>query len=97
MAPVRAFVGVELPGAVAHSLADAVDALETLGDRLRWVRPEGVHLTLKFLGDTDPGRIPGIQDKLTETLAPFAPFRLSLRVRWMCFPKLLSGASTVSE
>ena len=60
MAPVRAFVGVELPGAVAHSLADAVDALATLGDRVRWVRPEGVHLTLKFLGDVEEERIPDV-------------------------------------
>ena len=50
---------------------------KSLGLHASWVKPGNIHLTLKFLGETDPDRIPGIQNKLTEALAPFVPFRLS--------------------
>ena len=31
---------------------------------LRWVRPEGIHLTLKFLGETPPDKVPAIEEAL---------------------------------
>jgi len=39
---------------------------------VRWVRPEGIHLTLKFLGDTPTEKVPEIKHALT-AVARHAP------------------------
>lgn len=46
----RAFVAVSPPLEVRRALLDAARGLPVTGE-VRWVRPENVHLTLKFLGD----------------------------------------------
>lgn len=47
----RLFVALNLPAAVRQALWDAITPVRTLGLPVRWVRPEGIHLTLKFLGE----------------------------------------------
>ena len=78
MAALRTFIAIDVPPAVLDTITRIQNRFKSLGLHASWVKPGNIHLTLKFLGDTDPDRIPGIQNKLTETLAPFAPFRLSL-------------------
>lgn len=49
----RLFIGVPASAAVIDALAAVRRALEATGvPRLRWVRPDALHLTLTFLGDT---------------------------------------------
>jgi 2'-5' RNA ligase len=64
--PLRLFAAIELPAGVRAALSDAAAALRAAGadEGLRWVRPEGIHLTLKFLGATDPARVPQVEDAL---------------------------------
>jgi 2'-5' RNA ligase len=44
----RLFVAVEMPEEVRRALADAVDMLRRAGvdEGLRWVRPQGIHVTI---------------------------------------------------
>ena len=64
--PLRLFVAIELPPAVRAALSDAAATLKRAGvdDGLRWVRPEGIHVTLKFLGATGPELVPQVEDAL---------------------------------
>ena len=39
--------------------------------KLRWVRPEGIHLTLKFLGNVEEHRVPSITDALAKATEAF--------------------------
>ncbi len=78
MAALRTFIAIDVPPAVLDTITCIQNRFKSLGVHASWVKPGNIHLTLKFLGDTDPDRIPGIQNKLAETLVPFAPFRLSL-------------------
>ena len=78
MAALRTFIAIDVPPAVLDTITRIQNRFKSLGLHASWVKPGNIHLTLKFLGDTDPGRISGIQNKLSEALAPFAPFRLSL-------------------
>ena len=60
-------------------LTDAIAALRS--ERiaaLRPVRPEGVHLTLKFLGDIAPELAPRIGEALEGVAGRHAPFSLAL-------------------
>ena len=58
---VRAFVAIGISQEARDTLADVINRLQQQGvSGVRWVRPEGVHLTLKFLGDVDAGLLEGI-------------------------------------
>ena len=45
---------------------------------LRWTAPDGVHLTLKFLGETSSRLLPAIERRLVESLAGQRRFPLEL-------------------
>ena len=47
----RLFVALELPSAVRENLAALLKALRAVSPQTRWVRPENLHLTLKFIGE----------------------------------------------
>ncbi|MBI4570794.1 MAG: RNA 2',3'-cyclic phosphodiesterase [Chloroflexi bacterium] len=73
----RLFVACELSGEVRAALAAVQDQLRHAGaGRLRWVRPEGIHVTLKFLGEVEADRVDAICAALGPAVEPF-----SIRVR----------------
>jgi 2'-5' RNA ligase len=47
----RTFVALDLPDDIIDHAAGLQAALQARGLRLRWVRPQNLHLTLRFLGD----------------------------------------------
>jgi 2'-5' RNA ligase len=72
-------VACELPGEATEALA-AVQRLlqERDAEGARWVRPEGIHLTLKFLGEVPARRLEAIERALARAVRE--PFRLSVRL-----------------
>lgn len=87
MKTIRAFIAVELPEAVKTTLAALGRELDgrVPPGSVRWVRPEAMHLTLRFLGDTPQEALPGIQAALDGIGLRHAPFTLELG-RVGCFP-----------
>lgn len=78
-ARMRAFVAIELSDDAKRALTALIQSLrERRIDGLRLVRPEGMHLTLKFLGDIDASRVPRIAESLAAASARHTPFRLTL-------------------
>ena len=76
---IRAFVAVELDERVKAHIAAAIESMR--GERIEGLRParaEGVHLTLKFLGDIDVGRVPQIAEAMAQVAARQAEFDLTL-------------------
>ncbi len=47
----RAFVAIDLPPRVKAAVGSVSRQLAETKGRISWVKPEGVHLTLKFLGN----------------------------------------------
>ncbi len=87
METVRAFIAIPLPGSLLDELSRLQHRLKGKVPHrsVRWVRPEGVHLTLKFLGDTPRDKLPTIQEALS-VVARHAP-ACSLGVEGLgCFP-----------
>lgn len=52
----RAFIAVNLPPAVRTGMWEAAEPLRSGGFPFRWVRPESLHLTVKFLGQVATAR-----------------------------------------
>ena len=76
-AAVRLFAAVPVPeqvrDAVTVRLADVRDE-----SRLRWVRPEHLHVTLAFYGDVPDGRVDALAARLARAAGRVAPLRLRL-------------------
>ncbi|HEV8702475.1 MAG TPA: RNA 2',3'-cyclic phosphodiesterase [Candidatus Polarisedimenticolia bacterium] len=72
----RLFVAVELPLSLRQRLGAVQDAMRSAPLEVRWVRPEGIHLTLKFLGETEDARLAVIAAALGGAGRDLAPFRL---------------------
>jgi len=75
----RSFIAIELPDTVKSALLSLQQGLKTCGADVRWVRPEGVHLTLKFLGDIEEKLVDGIVESLKGTCRKFHAFNCEVR------------------
>ena len=89
MEKIRTFIAIELDESVKDGLTKLRKRLEGQAPRgsVRWVRPEGIHLTLKFLGDVPADQIEEITQALQKGCEGFAPFSLSCGGLG-CFPNL---------
>ena len=75
---VRAFVALEVPETVRAVLRGGLDNLRSRLPRARWVRSEGLHLTLKFLGESERDRLERLATGLRVGLAGVGPVRVAL-------------------
>lgn len=60
----RLFVAIEIDPAICERIHELVSSLRTKISGARWVRPEGMHITLKFLGNVADERRSGIENAL---------------------------------
>jgi RNA 2',3'-cyclic 3'-phosphodiesterase len=74
----RCFVAVDLPAETRDAIAQAASALRAANPRaeVSWVRPEKMHLTLKFLADLPDATAPRMEAALAEVAARHARFTL---------------------
>ncbi len=79
MAGWRSFIAVELSREIAEGVRRIQGGLRERATGVSWVRPEGIHLTLKFLGDVDPGRIEGIASKAEACVKGRGPFTIGIK------------------
>ncbi|MGH8884952.1 MAG: RNA 2',3'-cyclic phosphodiesterase [Egibacteraceae bacterium] len=75
----RLFVAVAVPPAVREAVAAAAAPLRGMSADLRWTDPAGWHLTVAFLGQTDPGALDALSGALAEVTAGFGVFDVRLR------------------
>ncbi|MGD2143484.1 MAG: RNA 2',3'-cyclic phosphodiesterase, partial [Anaerolineae bacterium] len=87
MEKVRLFVAIPLPDSLLEKLADVQYRLQgkVAPGMVRWVGAEGIHLTLKFLGDTPRDRLPTIREALS-VVARNAPACALAAEGLGCFP-----------
>jgi 2'-5' RNA ligase len=62
----RLFIAIELPEDSKKLIAKVQGALKALGMEASWTKPEGIHLTLKFLDDVQEQKLPEILAGLTD-------------------------------
>jgi len=83
----RTFIAIELNETLRIAIARVQGKFKRLAPpgSVKWVASEGIHLTLKFLGDTPASRVGEIEAALRLACADRAPFEFSVEGRG-CFP-----------
>ncbi|HXN29077.1 MAG TPA: RNA 2',3'-cyclic phosphodiesterase [Candidatus Acidoferrales bacterium] len=107
----RLFVAFDLPNAVRNALATLAQRLKPECRAARWVRTESMHVTLKFLGETDLQNISAIRAALAPIRSAqpvamdfrvlgFFPNEFKPRILWcgvQATPNLAQLAAAVEE
>jgi 2'-5' RNA ligase len=75
---VRCFAALPIPPAARGTLTDALEGFRERGLPVRWVRAEGVHITLKFFGETVRDRIEAIAEALDFAVEGVGPIGMTL-------------------
>lgn len=80
MKPQRLFIALELPAPIPAQLAQVTANLKQTWprDTMRWVKPEGIHLTLKFFGEVPPERGSELERALQTSVIAAQPFNLEM-------------------
>jgi 2'-5' RNA ligase len=73
---VRSFIAIELDDSLADKVREIQEELKGQLDGVKWVDPKSVHMTLKFLGEIDEGRVEQISQQLDAVSAARAVFSL---------------------
>jgi 2'-5' RNA ligase len=74
---IRAFVAIKIDPVVAQRISEIQSKLDKTLGGIRWVRPENLHLTLKFLGQVDDDKVTTIADSLERALHSMPRFSVS--------------------
>lgn len=77
MDKIRAFIAIDLPHELTEKLRQIEARLDAGYRGVSWVRPENIHITLKFLAQIDAGAVERINSALATAAAGIAPFTLT--------------------
>lgn len=84
---VRSFIAIELNEKIHFELASLQNILKSADADVKWVAPESIHLTMKFLGNLTAEKLEETKKIIAETAANAGPFTLTLKGVG-AFPKL---------
>lgn len=89
----RIFIALDIPGKIRSHMQEYLERGRSLAPEARWARPEGLHVTLKFIGEVSETKVQEIEAALASVkTAPFAvkfegigffPSAKSPRVFWI--------------
>ncbi|MFL5776803.1 MAG: RNA 2',3'-cyclic phosphodiesterase [Chloroflexota bacterium] len=78
----RIFIAIPLPDAAIRDITEIVEATRAAADPaardVRWVRLEGLHLTLRFIGQAETGRVEVVASAVARAAARIAPFDVAI-------------------
>ena len=83
----RLFLAVKIPDEIKEQIAEFLRPFLDIRARVKWVEPKNMHLTLKFLGETQEDQLPDLKEAACETACE--PFSLALTGNG-AFPNLRS-------
>lgn len=75
----RTFIAIDIPGNILSEIRELQEGIKDYGFKIRWVRPESIHLTLKFLGDIKAVKINEIAEAISKTVVRYTPISLQAK------------------
>jgi 2'-5' RNA ligase len=89
----RLFVALDIPGSIRAHMLEYMERARALAPEARWARPEGLHVTLKFIGEVNDAKVEPLKTALATVKAAsfevkfenmgFFPGAKSPRVFWI--------------
>jgi 2'-5' RNA ligase len=89
----RLFVALDIPETIRERIASFLEEARRLAPVVRWVAPESLHVTLKFIGERPEGMVQSMEESLRKISSPaiqisfrgcgFFPMEKSARVFWI--------------
>lgn len=74
----RLFAAIPLPGKAHEAVARQLRELKERNWPVRWVKDEGIHITLKFFGEVTPDRLDTISEMLQFSVEGMNPMTLAV-------------------
>jgi len=76
---IRTFIAIEIPEDIISKFRELQEAIKVYDFKIRWVRSENIHLTLKFLGDVEEVKIGEIAETISKTVEGYTPISLKAK------------------
>ncbi len=76
---VRVFIALEVAAAVQSRCRGLQEKLAPAGTSVKWVEPQNIHLTLKFLGQVERGKIQAVGRASDRAAGNAEPFELAFQ------------------
>lgn len=73
---IRLFIALELSERQRHEIVNLQNELKQWVNNVRWVKIEGLHLTLKFIGETEENNIESIKKAIDRVSLSHEPFEV---------------------
>ena len=83
----RIFIAIEISDEIKDALGQIESHLKYSGADVKWVNPENIHLTLKFLGEIDEKRCEEVKAALDRVAGSISSFALTIK-ELGAFPKI---------
>jgi len=74
----RLFVAIDLEEGMKEKIVEAINSFPRGSFDIKWVEKDNLHLTVKFLGEVDEGKVKEIMNKIENVLKESHPFRISI-------------------
>ena len=74
----RTFVAIDLPSEIRRKITQLIALLQPTTTQVRWSRADGLHLTLKFIGEIAPEKVAEVTNRLS-AIRIAAPLSLAIR------------------
>ncbi|MBI5755827.1 MAG: RNA 2',3'-cyclic phosphodiesterase [Nitrospirae bacterium] len=74
----RCFISISLPEGTKRGIVAIQERLKSSGADVSWTRPEGMHLTMKFLGEVEEKRLSKIETALNRAVSDISLFSLNV-------------------
>lgn len=75
----RLFIAIPIDDALKKSLVELQKQIKLTQADVRFVHPENIHLTLRFLGEMDEKSVPSIRDILKKAVSGYQAFEVELK------------------
>ena len=75
---IRCFIAIEMSREITDALGNIQDELKRGISGVKWVKPDNIHLTLKFIGSIEEDVIEQIKGIITEIASKAQPFKIRL-------------------